>query len=147
MVRRLIALVVPFGVALMTGCSVTVNGPVETRVRAQNDLTDLSVDVNGSTTAVDAIDLLDVVVGDVSFALVAGGTTTSSKLTNRSGNVTVVLGEAEVLTSVLGQPVTLSFTDIDPMTTTITTGTTNTVVFDETTAGVIFSALAKKKAI
>jgi hypothetical protein len=116
-------------------------------VKAHNSLTDLTVNVDGKDSDVDAIDLLDVAIGDVTFSSIPGGTTTSAKATQRSGSVRIDIGQADVQSTFLGAPVSAIFEDIDPMYTTIEKGTTNTVEFNSTTAGVIFSALAKKKPV
>jgi hypothetical protein len=143
-VKRIIAGLCAVCIAMMfAGCTLVVEN--ETQVKAHNSLTDLDVDVGGTTTTVDAIDLVNVAIGDVTFASIPGGTTTSPKATTRSGGVSIDIAEADVIVMVLGAPVTRKFYDIDPMTTTIEKGTTNTVEFNGTTAGVIFSALAKKK--
>jgi hypothetical protein len=118
----------------------------ETKIKARNDLTDLTVDVNGSVTDVDAIDLEEVTIGDVLFSSVPAGTTTSEKSTQQSGAVTISIERANVVVMLLGQSVTMPMDDIDAMVTNIDKGTVNTVEFNETTAGVIFSALAKRKA-
>jgi uncharacterized protein (UPF0212 family) len=131
--------------ALVMSCTVIVNKPKETRVKAENDLVDLSVDVAGNTTNVDGIDLVDVYVGDVYFPNVDYGTTTALKVTNRSGMVDVDIDEAVVYYKVLGLTMSLSFVNISTMTATIERDKDNTVVFDDNTAQNIFSALAKKK--
>ncbi len=130
---------------IIGGCSVTVIAPEETKIKAENNLVDLSVDVDGSTTNVDAIDLADVTIGDVYFSYIQGGTSTTAKTTSRLGKVSIFIDTAIVLTTVLGKPVDLAFPNIDPMSTNITRDVTNTVVFDRSTASQIFSALAKKK--
>ena len=138
------ALCAVYAVMMFSGCTIVVEN--DTQVKAHNSLTNLSVDVGGTTTDVDAIDLINVWIGDVSFSSIPGGYTTSPKTTKRSGSVTIQIAEADVITTVFGASVSVTFTDIDDMTTDIEKGTTNTVEFNSTTAGVIFSALAKKKA-
>jgi hypothetical protein len=56
-----------------------------------------------------------------------------------------MIDSAYVLTTILGQTVTLPFAVLTTMSTTITPGITNTVVFDESTAATIINALGKKK--
>ncbi len=133
-------------VVLAAGCAVFVSPPPQTTVETENNLNGMSVDVSGTTTYVDGIDLEDVAIGDVFFSTVAYGTTSSEKVTNSSGDVNVTIGTAIVFTRVLDQTVPVSFSNISPMATTITPETVNTVVFNQTTAGVIFQALGKKKA-
>jgi hypothetical protein len=111
-----------------------------------NDLNSMSVDVNGATTDVDGIDLENVTIGDVGFSSIPYGTTSSEMVTYTYGGVAVDIGTAVVLTNVLNQTVSVSFSNISPMSTTITRNVVNSVIFDQTTAGVIFSALAKKTA-
>lgn len=131
---------------LVAGCAVIVSPPpAQTVVEAENNLNSMSVDVGGSTTDVDGIDLENVGIGDVSYASIPYGTTSSQMVTNRSGTVSVDIGTAVVWTKVLNAPVSVSFSNITSMSTTITPETVNTVVFDQTTAGVIFQALAKQK--
>lgn len=132
-------------VILASSCAVFVNVPEETTVETENNLNSMSVDINGTTTNVDGVDLENVAIGDVMFSSVAYGTTSAKKVTNSSGEVNVTIGTAVVFTRVLDQTVSVSFSNISPMTTTITPETINTVVFNQTTAGVIFQALGKKK--
>ncbi|OGJ84612.1 MAG: hypothetical protein A2268_11325 [Candidatus Raymondbacteria bacterium RifOxyA12_full_50_37] len=131
-------------VAWVAGCTVAINDPPPlTTVEAENNLNSMSVDVSGTTTNVDGIDLESVTIGDVFFTSIAYGTTSYEKVTNRSGNVSVTIGTAVVYTTVLGQTVPIEFQNISQMSTTITPERLNTVVFNQTTAGVIFQALAK----
>jgi hypothetical protein len=147
MSRNLLRLLALCAVSLVTGCAVIVTPPPQTTVEAENHLTSMSVDVSGTTTTVDGIDLENVAIGgDVSYSSIPYGTTSSEKITNSYGKVDVDIGTAVVWTKVLNQPVSVSFSNISPMSTTITRDVVNTVVFDQTTAGVIFSALAKKTA-
>jgi hypothetical protein len=131
---------------LCSGCMLFVEVPTApaTTVRAENDLTNLSVDVNGQVTHVYNIDLTSVTIGDILYTHVYGGTLSSEVATSRRGTVDVTIGSADVTyATALGQAVT-TFYNIAPMQTTITEGTLNTVVFDTQTAGVIFAALAKR---
>ncbi|MCU0610048.1 MAG: hypothetical protein MUF22_09825 [Chitinispirillaceae bacterium] len=143
MPKKLIVLSV-CAAALLLQCSVEVFLPPQTTIRAENDLTAMSVEVNGASTEVTGIDLAGVTIGDVFFSSIDYGTITAAKATNRSGEVAVNIDEALVWTKVLGVPVSLSFPNITPMSTRIISEKENTVVFDETTAGVIFQALAKR---
>jgi hypothetical protein len=118
---------------------------IRTKVKVENDLTNLSVDVGGTTTNVAEIDLAGITIGDVVFPFVQGGTISAAEATNSSGTVTVTIDSAYVRTTVLGLPVTLPFAVLTTMNTTITPGITNTVVFDESTAATIIQALGKKK--
>jgi hypothetical protein len=148
-VKRIIAGLCAVCVAMMfAGCTVVVQN--DTQVKAHNALTDLSVEVDGQPNNVASIDLENVGIGDdVVFSEILGGTTSIAKTTKESGPVIISFGSAwaNVETVVLGtthlNPVQI--TNISTMTTSIVAGTTNTVEFNETTAGVIFSALAKKK--
>jgi len=130
------------GSSFLNGSSVLIR---QTKVKVENDLINLSVDVGGVTTNVDAIDLAGIAIGDVVFPFVQGGQTSAAQVTNRSGTVTVMIDSAYVLTTILGQTVTLPFAVLTTMSTTITPGITNTVVFDESTAATIINALGKKK--
>lgn len=130
---------------LTINCSVLVSPPQYTSVEATNNLNGMNVDVNGTTTDVNGIDLENVQIGDVGYSAIAYGTTSAEKVTNRVGDVTVTIGTAVVYTNVLNQSVPISFSNISSMSTTITPDVVNTVVFNKSTAEVIFSALAKKK--
>ena len=130
------------GTSFLNGSSVLIR---QTKVKVKNDLTNLSIDVGGTTTNVNAIDLAGITIGDVNFSSVDGGTTSDAKTTNSSGTVDVTIDSAYVLTTVLGIPVTLPFAVLTTLSTTITPGITNTVVFDESTATAIIQALGKKK--
>ncbi len=116
---------------------------VDTTVRARNELTDLQVTVNRLKGDVEAIDLIGVTIGDVFLGSIPAGTTTSEKVIKETGDVDVYINKA---TAYLGS-IKIEFEDIDPMETYISPGQLNTVVFDETTAGVVFSALAKKRSL
>jgi hypothetical protein len=129
------------GSSVLSGASTT----VRTRVEVENDLTDLTVDVAGSPTSVTAIDLAGVTIGDAYFPFVGAGTTSATQSTGSSGRVDVTIDTAYVWTSVLGVSVEVPLTNIAAMTVTITPGTINTIVFDQTTAGAIFQALGKRK--
>lgn len=130
------------------GCDIFIEVEPDTTLRAENNMVDLEVTVNGATSEVDGIDLFDVTVGDIQFSEVLAGTITSSAVTERSGSVNVFIGSADA--SVASYPLGIrrvdvyTFEDIDPMETNIVDGELNTVTFDETTAGVVVSALAKK---
>ena len=132
------------------GCDIFIEVEPDTTLRAENEMVDLEVTVNGTTSEVDGIDLFDVTVGDIQFSEVLAGTITSSAVTERSGSVNVFIGSADA--SVASYPLGIrrvdvyTFEDIDPMGATIIDGELNTVTFDETTAGDIISALAKKMA-
>jgi hypothetical protein len=147
MSKKILGLLALCAIAVAAGCSVFVSSPTQTTVEAENNLNSMSVDVNGTTTNVDGIDLENVTIGDVFYSSVPYGTTSAEKVTNRSGDVTVTIGTAVVFTQVLNQTVSVTFSNISPMSTTVTPETVNTVVFNQTTAGVIFQALAKKKAL
>ena len=147
MSRKFLALLALCAAGLAAGCAVLVSAPPpQTTVEAENNLNSMSVDVGGTTTNVDGIDLENVTIGDVLFSSVAYGTTSPAKVTNRSGDVTITIGTAVVWTKVLNTPTSVSISNISPMTGTITPEIVNTVVFNQTTANVIFNALAKKKA-
>ncbi len=126
---------------VLSSCTVTVN-TIETKVKARNDL--VSMTYEGSD--IDAIDLEGVDIGDVTFATINAGTTTSERTTTRSGTVGIVIDVAYVETYVLGQAMTIPIDNVTGMSTSITKDVVNTVVFNATTAAVIFNELAKKKA-
>jgi hypothetical protein len=129
--------------SFLAGATIT----FETKVKVDNRLTYLNnIDVNGSTINVSAIDLVGITAGDVTFQEVLGGTMSAAKPTSRSGNVTIIIDSVYVHSMILGLPVIFGFTVTNTMTTTITPGVTNTVVFDETTASALIGALAKKAA-
>jgi hypothetical protein len=130
------------GPSFLSGATAT----PKTKVQVENDLTNLSVDVGGVTTQVNSIELVGVIVGDVTFADVPGGTTSAAQTTNLSGTVNVTIDSVYVQTTALGLPVTLGFAVTAQMSATITPGITNTVIFDETTASAIIQSLAKRKA-
>jgi hypothetical protein len=131
-------------VSILAGCSVSIDTPPDTTIKAENDLTNLYIDVMGKTTQVDGIDLANVYIGDVYFSYVNAGYSTVSKISNSYGQVSVDIDTAIVMTTVLGIDVEIPFTNISTMSTTIESNTSNTVVFDETSAGVILSGIAKK---
>jgi hypothetical protein len=133
-------------VVLVGGCTLTLAPAPETKVQVENSLTNLSIDVNGTTTTVDAIDLQGVYVGDVYFDYVQGGHTSGAKVTTSSGNVTITIDSAYVWTKVLGVPIKVGFKTTASMSTTITKETTNTVMMDATTASALIGSLAKKMA-
>ena len=149
MLKMFLRVLAGCAIAWGAGCTVAINDPQPplTTVEAENNLNSMSVEVSGTTTNVDGIDLESVTIGDVFFTSVAYGTTSFEKVTNRSGNVSVTIGTAVVYTTVLGQTVPIEFQNISQMSTTITPERLNTVVFNQTTAGVIFQALAKKRVL
>ena len=131
--------------AITVNCTMSVEPLRYTTVEATNNLNGMDVDINGTTTNVNGIDLENVQIGDVSYTSIGYGTTTSQKVTDRAGDVAVIIGTAVVYTNVLNQSVPISFSNISSMSTTITPDVINTVVFNQTTAETIFSALSKKK--
>ena len=133
-------------VVIMTvGCHFWIEVPVETTVRAQNEMTDLEVSVYGETTSGVDIDLNGVTIGDVYFSKIPAGSVTGEEDTDRSGIVNVFIASADAITYTFGIETVYPFEDIDPMETDIEEGEDNTVIFDEETAGVVFSALAKRR--
>jgi hypothetical protein len=148
-VKRAIVMCCALGlVAVFSGCFFDVY--VEpTTVRAQNDLYDLVLDVNGVESDVSGINLNAVVIGDVVYSRINAGEITNGKEIGEVGYVDVFIGSADVWYIERGMFVDFyykdTFEDIDPMETYIRENTLNTVVFDEETAGVIFSVLAKKR--
>ena len=133
---------VTFTSSFLSGAAIS----VRTRVKVENDLINLTVDVSGVSVPVSAIDLAGVTVGDVVFDFVAGGTTSASHTTNSSGNVAVTADSVYVhYTSPFGIDVVQGFACNASLAVTITPGISNTVVFDETTAGSLLSSLAKKR--
>lgn len=146
MLKKIISIISLGAFILISSCAVEINSPdLVTTVEVENDLYDLSVDVGGITTDVEGIDLEDLFIGDVSYSLVSYGTISSEKVTYMTGEVDVDIGSAVVYTAVLNQIVSISFSNISTMSTTISRDKTNTVVFDHNTAGTIFQALAKKR--
>jgi maltoporin len=133
-------------VVLVGGCTLTLAPAPETKVQVENSLTNLSVDVNGTTTAVDAIDLQGIYVGDAYFDYVQGGQTSAAKVTTSSGNVTITIDSAYIWTKVLGVSVKVGFKVTTSMSTTITKETTNTILMDHSTASALIGSLAKKLA-
>jgi hypothetical protein len=135
-------------IVLVSGCTLTLAPAPETKVQVENSLTNLSVDVGGTTTAVDAIDLEGVTVGgDAYFSYIAGGNTSSAKVTTSSGNnVTIAFDSAYVWTKVLGVSIKVGFKITTTMTTSITKEVTNTVLMDQSTASALIGSLAKKLA-
>ena len=73
------------------------------------------------------------------------GSVTGEEDTDRSGIVNVFIASADAITYTFGIETVYPFEDIDPMETDIEEGEDNTVIFDEETAGVVFSALAKRR--
>jgi hypothetical protein len=126
------------------GCSVTVIAPTETKVKAENDLANLTVEIGTSSASGVDINLYSVQIGDdVTFSSILSGTVTNEKVTSQSGTVDIVIGEADVI-SVFG---TKTFSNITGMSTYITKDKTNTVVFDSQSASVILNKLAKLKTL
>ncbi len=128
------------GASFLAGATVT----PKTMVQVENDLTNLTIDVSGVQTAVSSIELVGITVGDATFADVPGGTTSAAKTTFFTGTVAVTIDSAYVI--VPGFPVALGFAVNAQLSTTIDPDITNTVIFDETSAGAIINSLAKKKA-
>lgn len=145
MSRKLFGVIALCVISMLESCTVVVTKPTETTIKAENDLTSMSVDVNGTTTNIDGIDLIKVTIGDVYFPYIDYGSTSATQVTNKSGKVTVYIDTAVVSTKVLGKTMFIPFPNISPMSATILTDQLNTVVFDQNTADMIFQALAKKK--
>jgi hypothetical protein len=121
---------------MVAGCDIIVQSP--TTVKAENDMTDLVVEINGDENDVSGIDLYNVEIGDITWSAIYAGTVTTAEETTSSGSTIISIGSATatVLVSVLGNLTEqeVDFSDIDDMLTDIATGTVNTVVFDENTA-------------
>ena len=100
--KKLIPIGIVCAVAVLTSCSLNIITPTETTIKAENNLTNLSIVVSGSTTKVTAIDLADVTIGDVFFSYIQGGTSTASKVTYKTGSVNIYIDTAIVLAKVLG---------------------------------------------
>jgi hypothetical protein len=145
MSRKLFGVIALCVISMLESCTVVVTKPTETTIKAENDLTSMSVDVNGTTTNIDGIDLIKVTIGDVIFPYIDYGTTSATQVTNKSGDVTIYIDTAVVSAKFLGSTVYTSFPNITPMSATILPDQLNTVVFDHNTANMIFQALAKKK--
>jgi hypothetical protein len=123
---------------------------LKTTIVVKNELYDLEVTTRGVTTDIEKIDLLDVTIGDVNFTEIGGNTTTGPRSTTKSGTVscTIASARATVLLSGLGGTIIrqdYTFSDIDPMEVSLKPFQENIVIFDETTAANIFSALAKRQ--
>jgi hypothetical protein len=146
MSKKLFGLAALCIVILVGGCTLTVTPPPQTTVKVENDLTNLSIDVGGTTTNVDAIDLQGITMGDLYYDYVQGGQTSATKVTNRSGTETIYIDSAYVWTKVLGQSISVGFKVTVQMSAAITPEVANTVVFDQTTASSIIQSLAKRKA-
>jgi hypothetical protein len=146
--KRLFVAVAAIIAVMGLGCEVTFYAPTPTTVRVRNDMTDLSVTVRNTTTNVESVDLINVTIGDLFFSRINAGSVTEREETARSGDVNIFIASAKavVVTYPFGIRTveTYTFNDIEPMVTTIESGEDNTVTFDEYTAGVVFSALAKK---
>jgi hypothetical protein len=137
-------------VFLFTGCNIFIQIP-ETTITARNDLVDLQVTVQGVTSDVDGVKLNNVTIGDIVFNSIRAGEETNPVATDVSGYVDIDIGSATATVAMVGLGGLIVRTDytfegIDPMETFVDEGEDNTVIFDEQTAGTIFSALAKKKA-
>lgn len=121
---------------MVAGCDIIVQSP--TTVKAENDMTDLLVEIDGVENDVSGIDLYNVEIGDITWSAIYAGTVTTAEETTSSGSTIISIGSATatVLVSVLGTLTEqeVDFSDIDDMLTDIATGTVNTVVFDENTA-------------
>jgi hypothetical protein len=119
---------------------------VRAKVKIENDLTNLSVDILGLTTQVDALDLVGITVGDLYFPSVNGGASTGAYLTNITGTVTITIDSVYAMVPVLGVETYHGFAYTGSMTATIAPGVTNTITFDASTAGSIIQSLAKRVA-
>jgi hypothetical protein len=119
---------------------------VRAKVKVENDLTHLSVNLGGFTTAVDAIDLVGITVGDLYFPSVNGGSISSSQITGTTGTVTITIDSVYVMVPVLAVETYQGFAYTGAMTATITPGIINTITFDASTAAAIIQSLAKRKA-
>jgi hypothetical protein len=129
---------------LMINCAVFIAPPEQTSVEVTNNLNGMNVEINGTITHVLGIDLENIQIGDVYYNSILYGTTSDLKITERLGDVPVIIGTAIVYTDVLNQSVPITFSNISSMSTTITADVINTVVFNQTTAETIFNSLAKK---
>jgi hypothetical protein len=131
-------------IALMVGgCSVTVIAPQQTKIKAENNLSNLTVEIGTSSVSGVNINLYNVGIGDdVEFASILSGAATGEQVTTNSGKVDILIGEADVV-STFG---TRTFPNITGMTTYITKDVTNTVDFNDETAQVIVNKLAKRMA-
>ena len=132
-------------VTIILGCTAFVASPNKTSINVLNNLGAASIDICGTTTDISGINLAGVIIGDVYFATVSYGTSTNHKSSKKVGEVAVSIDTAIVETGVLGETVSLRFTDINPMSVNIKGNKKNTIVLDTATARVIFMALAKKR--
>lgn len=128
---------------MVGGCSVTVIAPQQTKIKAENNLSNLTVEIGTSSVSGVNINLYNVGIGDdVEFASILSGAATGEQVTTNSGKVDILIGEADVV-STFG---TRTFPNITGMTTYITKDVTNTVDFNDETAQVIVNKLAKRMA-
>jgi hypothetical protein len=137
-------------VMLVSGCNIFIDLK-PTTIKAQNDLENLEVTVKGVTSDVTAVDLSGVQIADVVFSRIDAGDITEAVETTESGSVDISIEAATATVALVGLGGSkvyqdYTFTGIDDMVTDISDGEDNTVIFNETTAGVVFSALAKKMA-
>jgi hypothetical protein len=143
-VKRRIAILSVLCLALIfTSCTVTVTTP-ETKINIENTMEDLDIITGGITYRIDYIDVKDVSIGDVDFtSTIQAGTISDAKVTSRSGHVDVLIGTATAKST----SVTFTFNNITLESVNILAGVTNTVIFDDITAGLIFAHVgtAKKK--
>jgi hypothetical protein len=140
--RKIFKWIAVAAVALAAASCTLVVEADPTRVQAQNDLYNLVIDY-GAYESDAEIDLNAVVIGDVAFGYIAAGDVTAAEETSEAGSVNIYIGSADVTYIYYVGPLLLeateTFSDIDPMATTIDAGELNTVVFDETTAEVILN--------
>lgn len=126
MLKKLSILAALCVVVLITGCSVNVTQPANTTAKAENDLTALTVNINGIPTNLDAIDLYNVHIGDATFQYVEGGTITPAQVVSSPNPVTISVDSA--VGYVGGQGMYL-FTNISPSTVDLSAGITNIIPF------------------
>jgi uncharacterized membrane protein len=143
MLRKLLGFLAAGLIVLSTGCAVIVSTPVQTTVTAENDMTNLTMAVGGQTKDIVGIDLIDVTIGDVYYSYVPYGHTTSSKVTHRSGDVSVYIDTAVVY---FQNGVTTTIPNAGPLTVNIKSEEPNPIVFGTQTATAILQVLGKKKA-
>jgi hypothetical protein len=121
---------------------VTVFAPAETKIKAENQLVDMTVTVKGSSQNVSGIDLENVTIGDVFFSAINYGETTIEKTTSRVGSVNVHVESAYAVWTALGAEVSVALPILYDMTMTVKKEQTNVMYFDSQA----FNTLTKKKA-
>ncbi len=126
MLKRLSGLAALYILVLVGGCTVSVAPIPQTTVKAENDLTNVTVNFTGSSATFDKIDLYGITIGDVYFSYVEGGYVSSAQVTNSSGTVNVTVDSA---LGYVSSTATYVFTQIPVSSVTLSSGVSNTAYF------------------